>query len=91
LQVGPEDKDRARCFTATKLRGRRVAHSIPLLAEWGCSYLPNSVIPTGADYCESGGLRSGGTLCLMFASDGVGIESNRKHENTKERQEDLQQ
>jgi hypothetical protein len=29
--------------------------------------LPNPVIPTGADYRASGGLRSGGTLRFMFA------------------------
>jgi hypothetical protein len=31
--------------------------------EWGCSDLPNSVIPTGADHRESDDLRGGGTLC----------------------------
>src|SRR5689334_2226761 len=51
--------------------GGRVAHSTPILAcdewpiqarfwlEWESLHLPSSVIPTRADYRESGDLRSG--------------------------------
>jgi hypothetical protein len=42
--------------------------------------LPNSVIPTAADYRESGDLRSGGTLRLMF----VLHRRNRANRNTKD-------
>ena len=34
-----------------------------------CVNIPRSVIPTGGDHREGDDLRSGGTLCLVFASD----------------------
>ena len=37
--------------------------------EWGSSDLPNSVIPTGADHRESGGLRSGVFLQSGFHTE----------------------
>ena len=47
--------------------GRHIEKGWPIQArfwlEWGCSDLSNSVIPTGTDHRESGGVRSGGTLC----------------------------
>src|SRR5712692_10526604 len=48
--------------------------------ERGCSDLLNSVIPTGTDRRERDDLRSGGTLCLMFASDGWISSQNGRHE-----------
>src|SRR5882757_7351130 len=42
----------------------------PALGLSGDVHISPSVIPTGPDHREGSDLRSGGTLCLMFASDG---------------------
>src|SRR6266446_9368811 len=51
----------------------------------------NSVIPTGTDHRGGDDLRSGGTLCLMFASDGWRSSRSGRHENANERREDFVQ